>query len=412
MVFIQVMAKHICITGPFEGCGTTACAVNLAAGIAVLEHKCLLVDFDPARTAICAARPAPFPHGYMPGLPITEPLRLKKAVLPTALEFMYCIPGGIIGIDISKGAPGTECDNINKNIGDEVSGRLDLLCADFEFVVWHVPVSSGVIDFTDLPALDRLLVPVSYDCLKPDKVNPTAHQLDLFFTTLCEKNQGEKFQAAILVTMLPYGLLDTEIRKNIESITHLITNKFPVLSLLIPKDEAMRKSALFGESVFVFNITSTGAQACLKLAAMLVEAAAASSGERMKKKGLSRNGRLVYKKAMLDTRWEMIRRLSAGIDIKALKAELMKTAERNFNEPVEFLDGDFITHDGKPAFCLDFQCNGLWSVVIDTNGEILSIIEKSSLHDDTLIDGRKDDRRENDRAMAEKLAEIMAEINT
>ncbi|NOY68157.1 MAG: hypothetical protein GXP53_01500 [Deltaproteobacteria bacterium] len=408
MVFIHVMAKHICITGPFEGCGATAAAVNLAAGIAVLEHKCLLVDFDPAFSAICAARPSPFPYAYMPGQVITEPLRLKEALLSTMLEFMYCVPAGIIGVDISKSRVETESDNENISIDDEISGRMELLCADLEFTIWHIPSSSGMVDFTHMPALERLLVPVSYDRLQPDKIDATANQLDLFFTTLFEKNQGEQFQASILVTMTPNGLLETRIQKNTEPVAH----GYPVLSPSIPKDEAMRKSALSGESVFIFDISSTGAQACLELAAKLVEAAAISSAERMKKESLSRNGGLVYKKAIIDTRREMIRRLTAGIDIKALKAELIKTAERNCNEPIEFLDGDFVTHDGKPAFRLDFTCNGLWSLIIGTDGEILSIIEKFSSREETPIEGNKGVVREKDKAMAKKLAEIMAEINT
>lgn len=400
------MLKTICIISPFENCGTTATAVNLAAGIAVLEHRCLLLDFDPAFSAIRALRSRPFPFLYPSGRPITESEHLKEAVLPTALEYLDCIPAGMIGLDVAKIKPGSEStDPDGRRL---ITEHLQSLWADVEFMVLHFPASLGVIDFTGIPVPDQVVIPIAYDRLRPERADATSNQLDLFFEMLKEKNIDRQFQIQILVTMSPNGLSEMEISQKAGMLVH----GCPVQSISIPKDDAVRKAALFGESVFIYDITAPAVDAFLELSTAIIETAIPETDADADTdyNTSSPGDEVVIRKTIIDARHEMIRRLSEGIDIEALKAKLLKTSTTACNEELKFLSGDFISHDGEPAFRLDFQYNGRWSVIIGINGEIFSIIEKFSSREETRNCEPTDTLKEN--PMAEKLAEMMAEINT
>ncbi|MBI3979747.1 MAG: ParA family protein [Chloroflexi bacterium] len=136
------------------GVGKTTTAVNLAAGLALLGKRTLLVDLDPQANATFAAlgNQDYSPNSYHL---LADRTRLAEAVRPGRIPNLSVVPSDI---DLA----GAEVELISAIGGQTIlAGKVEAVAGQFDYVVVDTPPSLGLLTINALSASDRVLVPVS-----------------------------------------------------------------------------------------------------------------------------------------------------------------------------------------------------------------------------------------------------------
>lgn len=148
------MGKIIAIANQKGGVGKTTTAINLAASLAVLEYKTLLVDADSQANATSGV--GVDPNSIEAGLYecIIQSKHPKDVIIPTETPNLYLLPtnADLIGIEI-------ELVNLS---GREfmMKKALDKIKNEYDFIIIDCTPSLGLSVINALCAADSVLIPV------------------------------------------------------------------------------------------------------------------------------------------------------------------------------------------------------------------------------------------------------------
>src|SRR5579859_6521808 len=168
----------ICIANNKGGVGKTTTAVNLAAGLARLNQRVLVVDVDGQANATYAltGRVHPVPSLYDV---LVGERKLETVVWQTNEENVWLVPGDgrLQNADVELASrPGREW-----RLAKALHGQ------DFDYIILDTPPTLGVLTQNALAAAHRVLIPISlteFSLIGMDKLEATIEdlrdQLDLY----------------------------------------------------------------------------------------------------------------------------------------------------------------------------------------------------------------------------------------
>jgi chromosome partitioning protein len=211
----------ICIANNKGGVGKTTTAVNLAAGLARLNQRVLVVDVDGQANATYAltGRVHPVPSLYDV---LVGDRKLETIVWKTNEENVWLVPadGRLQNADVEMAArPGREW-----RLARALQGQ------DFDYIIIDTPPSLGVLTQNALAASNRVLIPISlteFSLIGMDKLDATIadlrDQLDLpdlevagVVATFFEDTTTARDTWGILEKKYEGHLLETRIPKNLD----------------------------------------------------------------------------------------------------------------------------------------------------------------------------------------------------
>ncbi|CAN5341356.1 sporulation initiation inhibitor protein Soj [soil metagenome] len=226
------MSRTIAIINQKGGTGKTTTAVNLAAGLARLDHKVLLIDLDPQAHATYGLG-VDLDESELPTVSEVlgeENLPLMDILLPTCEENLKLAPSDI---RLARTARLLDSRTFRESVLKKVIAKVE----GFDYIIIDCQPTLDVLSINALVCADKILIPTQL----------AGHALkglsDLLSTLESVKN-GDPYDWRILLTMVTGHGEDRQAQAS--RILEPIKDR--ILETRIPRTEAIERSQMEGES--------------------------------------------------------------------------------------------------------------------------------------------------------------------
>lgn len=251
------MSHVIAIVNQKGGVGKTTTAVNLAAGLAAIGQRCLVVDCDPQSNATRSLGVADMGEYSLYDLLVQgDELAVADVIRPSATEGLDVIPA-------TPSLSGAEVELVNM-WGRE--SRLKQALADlgdrYAFVLLDCPPSLGLISVNALVAADGVIVPVQCEYLSLEGLGLLTRTLELVKGRL---NPDLELIGLVMTMFDARTKLAAEVVAEVGR--HFPDQQFQTI---VPRSVRLGEAPSYGETIFQYAPDTPGAEAYAALAEELV----------------------------------------------------------------------------------------------------------------------------------------------
>ncbi|HOA29319.1 MAG: ParA family protein [Candidatus Cloacimonetes bacterium] len=251
------MTKIITIVNQKGGVGKTTTTVNLAAALAVLEKRVLLIDLDPQGNATSGVGidKETVELQIYDALIGREPI--EKCILPTTTNNLFCVPGNI-------NLTGAEIELVHEFAREhKLKEALQPLMGLWDYVLIDCPPSLGLLTVNAMTASTDVLVPIQCEYYALEGVSQLLTTIRLIQKNL---NPGLNIVGIVLTMFDKRVNLSMQVAKEVHRYF-----KEKVFRSVIPRNIKLTEAPSFGKPIFLYDIRSPGAMSYLSLANEVIE---------------------------------------------------------------------------------------------------------------------------------------------
>lgn len=248
------MGKIIAISNQKGGVGKTTTAINLAASLAYLGKKVLLVDFDPqgnSTQGLGTNRQKIKRSSY--------DLILKPQVEVLDVKIVLSMPPlDIIPATIDLAGADLEMSQIPQNRERLLKVKLDKVRDQYDYIFIDCPPSLGLLNTNSFTAADSVLIPVQSEYYALEGLTQLLSTIRLVQKLF---NPALKIEGVLLTMFDARTKLSVEVQQEVKRYF-----KERVYQTIIPRNVKLSEAPSTGKSIFEYDIKSEGAKAYASLA--------------------------------------------------------------------------------------------------------------------------------------------------
>jgi len=251
------MGRIIAVTNQKGGVGKTTTAINLAASLASLGARTLLVDCDPQSNASSGLGFLRDPERHSTYQVIMGEVPAQQATLPTELDNLRMIPA-------HKNLLGANIELVPLELREyRLRNALQLVRDEFQFIVIDCPPALDLLTLNALVAADTVLIPMQAEYFALEGVTEL---LDTIDRIRVELNPSLAVEGVVL-TMF-------DERTNLaQSVAAELRSFFgdQMCETAIPRNIRLAEAPSHGKPALLYDPHARGAEAYLKLAEEIME---------------------------------------------------------------------------------------------------------------------------------------------
>jgi chromosome partitioning protein len=251
------MAKIFCVANQKGGVGKTTTAVNLAAGLAQLGQRVMLVDLDPQGNATMGA-------GINKATLKTSIYEVLLGMSDVVTARLRSDNGGFDMLPANRELAGAEVemvslDNREKRLKDALATVAD----DYDFILIDCPPALSMLTLNGLCAAHGVIIPMQCEYYALEGLSDLVNTIKKVHAKL---NPDLKIIGLLRVMFDPRMTLSQQVSAQLEK--HFGDKVFKTL---IPRNIRLAEAPSYGMPGVSFDPSSKGAQAYIAFGAEMVE---------------------------------------------------------------------------------------------------------------------------------------------